>query len=131
MSAVQLRPPAFEMNPEKRARIANLISLLFCFLAVFINYHRIITLFVIGLSVIELIHVFFGDITQSYMLLGRKQFLRIYLASIILFFLLCFTVFFILSLKGKVYISSIFAAFLFDSIANYARFRKIKNRRKK
>ncbi len=119
------------MYYEIKTRIANLISFLFCLLAIFINYSRIMTFFVIGLSVIELIHISFGDITKSYRLLGKKSFSLVYFISLIIFSLLCLIIFFILSLNGKIYIASIFIAFIFDFIANYARFRKIKNRRKK
>ncbi len=117
------------MYCEIKARIANLISLIFCVVAISANYHWIMTLFVVVLAVIEAIHTFFGDITKSYRLLRNRIFFRVYATSLILFFITSLLAFFIVNLNGRISLLSIAIAFISNFIADNTRNRELKNKK--
>jgi hypothetical protein len=115
---------------EKNARSANLISLLFCLIAIWINFIAIVTFLVAVLAIVQVIHIVFGDITKSYRLLRKKQFLRIYAFALILF-ILSYLAVFVVNLKGRIYFSAILIAFVADFIANKIRAGKVRRINKK
>lgn len=125
---------------EKSARAANLISLFFCLIVISIDYVRIITIFIIVLAILQTIHIIFGDVTDSYRLLRKKRFLRLYTISLAIFSFLDLLILFIInfSLNTKIYFFSILLSFLADFIANKLRVRRLdykefvfKNKKKK
>ncbi len=98
-------------------------------IAISVNYHWIMTLFVVVLAAIEAIHTFFGDITKSYRLLRNSIFFRVYAASLILFFITSLLASFIVNLNGRMSLLSICTAFLFNFIADNIRNKELKNKK--
>lgn len=118
---------------EKKARILNLISLIFCFIAILINFLPVITFLVVILAILQFIHIIFGDVTKSYRLLRKKQFLRLYILVLIIFSALDSLILFILnfSLSTRVYFASILISFLADFAANKIRVQKLNKIKRK
>lgn len=110
---------------EKYARIANFLSLIFCAIAIIINFNSIITFLVGILALLQTIHIFFGDVTDSYRLLRKKRFVRLYTVTLIIFSLLDLFTLFLFGLRERIYFLAILIAFLADFTANKMRVRKL------
>ncbi len=110
---------------ERTARAFNFESLLACIIVLLLNVSQIITYFVLALAVLQVIHIIFGDVTDSYRLLRKKGFLRVYLPFLVFFFVLTLAAVIILDWEAKIYFLLILLAFLADFEANRTRVKKL------
>lgn len=106
---------------EKRARIFNLISLVFCVISLYLNLSLTINILVLILLALQIIHLFFGDVTDSYRLLRKKKFLRFYTLALFVFFFLALFAIALLELKFKLYFTFLLLSFIPDFLANKIR----------
>ena len=111
---------------EKQARIFNLLSLVFCIISLYMNISFTINLLVSILLALQIVHILFGDVTDSYRLLMKKKFLVFYTAALFLFFLIALFAISFLELRLKFSFVSLLFSFIFDFTANKVRVQGLK-----
>lgn len=110
---------------ERTARAFNFESLFACIIVILLNVSQIITYLAVVLASLQVIHIIFGDVTDSYRLLKKKGFLKFYLPVLVFFTLLALLAVIILDWEAKIYFLLILLAFLADFEANRIRVKKL------
>lgn len=110
---------------EKKARTANFVSLAFCLIAISIKLKSPLNYIIGVLALLQILHLFFGDVTDSYRLLRKKMFLRFYAYILVLFSLLLVIILLIGDITNRLYFFIALLAFLGDFTANKIRVKQL------